>query len=96
MYSNNETSILFFRQALRLSSTALSETAPGKIVNLVASDVNRFNLIFLFLHYMWSAPLSSIIILSLLYSEIGWSALIGIVLMFLDVPFQSKYECSKL
>ncbi|XP_058800099.1 ATP-binding cassette sub-family C member 4-like isoform X2 [Phymastichus coffea] len=78
-----------YRKALRLSSTALSETAPGKIVNLVASDVNRFGLVFLFLHYMWSAPVSSFIILAFLYSEIGWSALVGFILMFLDVPLQS-------
>ncbi|XP_058800144.1 ATP-binding cassette sub-family C member 4-like isoform X2 [Phymastichus coffea] len=79
---------VIYRKALRLSKAALGETAPGKIVNLVASDVTRFETIFVCLHHMWSAPLSTIIITILLYIEIGWSALIGTSIVFLIVPIQ--------
>ncbi|XP_058800223.1 ATP-binding cassette sub-family C member 4-like [Phymastichus coffea] len=77
-----------YRKALRLSKTAMGETAPGKIVNLVASDVNRFDIISVFIHHMWSAPLSAMVILVLLYLKIGWSALVGMTIIFLVVPFQ--------
>lgn len=78
-----------YRKALRLCKTALGETAPGKIVNLVANDVNRFDLVSIFIHYMWSAPLSALIVAYILYQEIGYAGLIGIAAIFVVVPIQS-------
>ncbi|XP_076168369.1 ATP-binding cassette sub-family C member 4 [Ptiloglossa arizonensis] len=78
-----------YRKALRLSKTALGETAPGKVVNLVANDVNRFDLVSIFIHYMWSAPLSGLIIAYILYIEAGYAGLIGIAAVFIVVPIQS-------
>ncbi|CAK9798979.1 Probable multidrug resistance-associated protein lethal(2)03659 [Anthophora quadrimaculata] len=78
-----------YRKALRLSKTALGETAPGKVVNLVANDVNRFDLVSIFIHHMWSAPLSALIIAYFLYIEAGYSGLIGIAAVFVVVPIQS-------
>lgn len=78
-----------YRKALRLSKTALGETAPGKVVNLVANDVNRFDLVSIFIHYMWSAPLSGLIVAYFLYTEAGYAGLIGIAAVFVVVPIQS-------
>ena len=78
-----------YRKALRLSKTALGETAPGKIVNLLANDVNRFDLVSIFIHHMWSAPLSALIIAYFLYTEAGYAGLIGIAAVFVVVPIQS-------
>ncbi|XP_076243243.1 ATP-binding cassette sub-family C member 4 [Calliopsis andreniformis] len=78
-----------YRKALRLSRTALGETAPGKVVNLVANDVNRFDLVSIFIHHMWSAPISALIIAYILYTEAGYSGLIGIAAVFVVVPIQS-------
>ncbi|KAK2578493.1 hypothetical protein KPH14_002054 [Odynerus spinipes] len=80
---------LVYRKALRLSQTALGETAPGKVVNLVANDVNRFDLVSIFIHHMWSAPLSALIIAYFLYNEAGYAGLIGIAAVFVVVPIQS-------
>ncbi|KAL0104953.1 hypothetical protein PUN28_016533 [Cardiocondyla obscurior] len=78
-----------YRKALRLSKTALGETAPGKVVNLVANDVNRFDLVTIFIHHMWSAPLSALIVGYILYQEVGYAGLIGIAAVFVVVPLQS-------
>ncbi|KAG7207749.1 hypothetical protein KM043_009361 [Ampulex compressa] len=78
-----------YRKALRLSKTALGETAPGKVVNLVANDVNRFDLVSIFIHHMWSAPISAFIIAYFLYIEAGYAGLIGIGAVFVVVPIQS-------
>ncbi|KAL6254635.1 hypothetical protein P5V15_013942 [Pogonomyrmex californicus] len=78
-----------YRKALRLSKTALGETAPGKVVNLVANDVNRFDLVTIFIHHMWSAPLSALIVAYILYQEVGYAGLIGIAAIFVVVPIQS-------
>lgn len=79
-----------------MSQTALGETAPGKIVNLVANDVNRFDLVSIFIHYMWVSPLSALIITYFLYREAGYAGLIGIIPVFLVVPTQGKIYVSYL
>ncbi|XP_015117545.1 multidrug resistance-associated protein 4 [Diachasma alloeum] len=80
---------LVYRKALRLNVTSLSETTPGKIVNLLANDVNRFDLILVFIHYLWSAPLAAIIVGYFLWTEAGYSGLIGITVISIIVPIQS-------
>ncbi|XP_012536071.1 multidrug resistance-associated protein 4 isoform X2 [Monomorium pharaonis] len=80
---------VIYRKALRLSKTALGETAPGKVVNLVANDVNRFDLVTIFIHHMWSAPISALIVAYILYLEVSYAGLIGIAAIFVVVPLQS-------
>lgn len=80
---------LMFKQALRLSQTALGETAPGKMVNLLSNDVNRFDLVSAFVNFMWTAPLLTLLVAVFLYREIGYPAFIGIAIVFVVVPIQS-------
>lgn len=75
---------------MRLSTTALGETAPGKVVNLVANDVNRFDLVSIFINHMWSAPISALIIGYFLWDEAGYAGLLGIAAVFIVVPIQCK------
>lgn len=83
-----------FLQALKLSHTALGETAPGKVVNLLSNDVNRFDLISLLINSMWTAPTLAFIVGILLWFEIGWAGVIGIAIVFIVVPVQS--ECATM
>ncbi|XP_011877742.1 PREDICTED: probable multidrug resistance-associated protein lethal(2)03659 [Vollenhovia emeryi] len=80
---------VIYRKALRLSETALGETAPGKVVNLIGNDVNRFDYVSILIHYMWSAPLSALIVAYILYREVSYAGLYGIAALFLVVPIQS-------
>ncbi|EAT42552.1 AAEL005937-PA [Aedes aegypti] len=80
---------VIYRKSLRLSRTALGDTAPGKVVNLLSNDVNRFDIVSVFLHSMWSAPLLSIIVGVLLYIEIGVAGLIGMIVIFIVTPIQA-------
>ena len=82
---------VIYRKALRLSTTALGSTAPGKVVNLLSNDVNRFDIVSVFIHSMWIAPLLAIIIGVLLYLEIGVPGLIGMIIIFIVTPIQCKY-----
>ncbi|XP_055319307.1 ATP-binding cassette subfamily C member 4-like [Sitodiplosis mosellana] len=80
---------IIYRKALRLSQTALGETSPGKVVNLLSNDVGRFEWVSLCLNSMWIAPLLSFIVACLLWIEIGAAGLIGIAIIFTVVPIQS-------
>lgn len=81
---------IIYRKALRLSQTALGQTAPGKVVNLLSNDVNRFDIVSLFLNAMWTGPLMALIAGYLLWVEVGWAGMIGIAVVFVVVPIQSK------
>lgn len=80
--------ILF--QALKLSKTALGETASGKVVNLLSNDVSRFDVVSIFIHPMWVAPTTALIIAYFLWVDAGYAGLIGIIPVFIVVPLQSK------
>ncbi|XP_063700314.1 ATP-binding cassette sub-family C member 4-like [Culicoides brevitarsis] len=78
-----------YRKALRLSKTALGDTSPGKVINLLSNDVNRFDIVSVVIHHMWSAPLLAVIVGYLLYREDGYPGLIGMFVIFFVVPLQS-------
>uniref|UniRef100_A0A336LQQ2 CSON001219 protein n=1 Tax=Culicoides sonorensis TaxID=179676 RepID=A0A336LQQ2_CULSO len=78
-----------YRKALRLSKTALGDTSPGKVVNLLSNDVNRFDIVSVFIHSMWSAPLLTVIVGYLLWIESGWGGLIGMFVIFIVTPIQA-------
>ncbi|KAG8235221.1 hypothetical protein J437_LFUL015913 [Ladona fulva] len=80
---------LIYRKALRLSKSSLGKTTVGQIVNLMSNDVSRFDFIMIFAHYLWMAPLQSLIITYILYTKLGLSALIGVLVMILTIPLQS-------
>ncbi|KAL1501385.1 hypothetical protein ABEB36_006713 [Hypothenemus hampei] len=79
---------LIYRKSLRLSKTALGETASGKIVNLLSSDVSRFDLVSVLVHHMWVSPLSTVIVVYFIWSEVGWAGIVGILAVLIVVPIQ--------
>eukprot|EP00762_Andalucia_godoyi_P002737 ANDGO_04493.mRNA.1 ABC transporter C family member 3 len=60
----------------------------GDIMNLATNDCQRLLESCTFLHYIWSAPLETLAILSLLIVLIGPAALLGWALMAVIVPVQ--------
>ncbi|XP_055606100.1 ATP-binding cassette sub-family C member 4-like [Uranotaenia lowii] len=78
-----------YRKSMRLSQTALGDTSPGKVVNLLSNDVNRFEIVAYLLNYMWVGPLVTLIVLILIWVEVGFAGIIGIAAIFIVTPIQS-------
>lgn len=70
----------------------MGETAPGKVMNLLSNDVSRFEMVTLFLNFLWTAPLLTLIIGVLLWFETRMAGLIGIGIIFIVVPIQSEIK----
>lgn len=58
-------------QTLKLNSAGIAKNSTGHIVNLLANDVQRFNDIMTYLHYLWISPLEIICLWVLLWIQIG-------------------------
>lgn len=86
-----ENLFFMFNQSLQLSQTALSDTAPGKLVNLLSNDVNRFEIASIFVHPMWSSLVMTSVATYILWIETRWAGMFGLLIVFLIVPIQSKF-----
>uniref|UniRef100_A0A4W2CZ23 Cystic fibrosis transmembrane conductance regulator n=1 Tax=Bos indicus x Bos taurus TaxID=30522 RepID=A0A4W2CZ23_BOBOX len=82
---------MIYRKALRLSSPAMGKTTTGQIVNLLSNDVNRFDQVTMFLHYLWVGPLQAVTVTALLWMEIGISCLAGMAVLIILLLFQSCF-----
>ncbi|XP_055263306.1 ATP-binding cassette sub-family C member 4-like [Moschus berezovskii] len=80
---------MIYRKALRLSSSAMGKTTTGQIVNLLSNDVNRFDQVTMFFHYLWVGPLQAIAVTTLLWMEIGMSCLAGMAVLIILLLLQS-------
>ncbi|KAM9609977.1 ATP-binding cassette sub-family C member 4 isoform 2-T2 [Trichechus inunguis] len=80
---------MIYRKALHLSNAALGKTTTGQIVNLLSNDVNKFDQVTIFLHFLWAGPLQAIAVTVLLWMEIGISCLAGMAVVIILLPLQS-------
>lgn len=87
---------LIYRKALRMSKRSLEDTTAGQIVNFLSSDMNRFDVLMTFLHYIWVAPVQFALVIFVLYQylHIGWPCFTGIGLIVIFVPFQGTKQLS--
>uniref|UniRef100_A0A0K8RTW6 Multidrug resistance-associated protein 4 n=1 Tax=Crotalus horridus TaxID=35024 RepID=A0A0K8RTW6_CROHD len=80
---------MIYHKALRLSNAAMSKTTTGQIVNLLSNDVNKFDQVTIFLHFLWAGPLQAIAVTVLLWLEIGPSCLAGMAVLIILLPLQT-------
>ncbi|XP_067315093.1 ATP-binding cassette sub-family C member 4-like [Pseudorasbora parva] len=82
---------MIYRKALCLSATAMGQTTTGQIVNLLSNDVNKFDEVTVFLHYLWVGPLQAAAVIGLLWQEIGPSCLAGMAVLVFLMPLQTMF-----
>ncbi|XP_071598004.1 ATP-binding cassette sub-family C member 4 isoform X2 [Heliangelus exortis] len=80
---------MIYRKALRLSNVAMAKTTTGQIVNLLSNDVNKFDQVTIFLHFLWAGPIQAIAVTVLLWMEIGPSCLAGMAVLIILLPVQT-------
>ncbi|XP_018571144.1 probable multidrug resistance-associated protein lethal(2)03659 [Anoplophora glabripennis] len=79
---------LIYKKSLRISKSATVAFNTGKIINMLANDLGRFDNIFLSFHNIWAAPLQIFLVTFLSYYLMGVYALAGIIFFVLFIPVQ--------
>ncbi|CAH0557071.1 unnamed protein product [Brassicogethes aeneus] len=79
-------SSLIYRKSLKLRST--SESTVGQVVNLLLNDVNRFDKVVTYFHYLWVAPLELATVVICVYINFGFLGTTGIIIIVLFIPVQ--------
>ncbi|KAM4711152.1 ATP-binding cassette sub-family C member 4-like isoform 2-T2 [Anableps anableps] len=82
---------MIYKKALCLSSSAMGKTTTGQIVNILSNDVNKFDEVTIFLHFLWVGPLQAAAVVGLLWDEIGPSCLAGMVVLLFLMPTQTMF-----
>jgi ATP-binding cassette subfamily C (CFTR/MRP) protein 4 len=60
----------------------------GQAVNLLSNDVSRFDVFLLFLAYIWIGPVEMVIIVYLMWQQIGIAMFTGVASVVLIIPLQ--------
>jgi ABC-type bacteriocin/lantibiotic exporter with double-glycine peptidase domain len=75
-----------YKKTLRLSNSARRERTVGEIVNVMAIDVERFQMITSQIQQYWSSPFQITLALIFLFNTLGISALPGVCIMIIFIP----------
>eukprot|EP00903_Cladosiphon_okamuranus_P016201 g14950.t2 len=86
------TTTILYDKILRLRLSSLGQITTGHLVNLTTTDVERFQYSGMFVHYLWAAPLESLVILYFGWDLVGMSFLAGFAALVLMVPMQAVFS----
>uniref|UniRef100_A0A8C4HMY5 Cystic fibrosis transmembrane conductance regulator n=1 Tax=Dicentrarchus labrax TaxID=13489 RepID=A0A8C4HMY5_DICLA len=82
---------MIYKKVNLCSISAMGKTTTGQIVNLLSNDVNKFDDVTIFLHFLWVGPLQAAAVVGLLWLEIGPSCLAGMVVLMFLMPVQTMF-----
>lgn len=83
---------LIYRKSLRLTPSAFLDVSLGNIVTLITKDVQTFEHSIWLFNDLWIAAIQTGTICYLIYSRMGFTSFIGVSILFLVMPLQSKYR----
>ncbi|KAL7737810.1 hypothetical protein ACLKA6_006196 [Drosophila palustris] len=79
---------LIYRKCLRAAVNA-GEGLGALAISVMSIDLPQFDLTFYFFHDLWKGPVEAVIFGYIMYTLIGWAAIVGIVFIVLLIPLQA-------
>ncbi|RNA09361.1 multidrug resistance-associated 4-like isoform X1, partial [Brachionus plicatilis] len=77
---------LIYKKILRLSLKTLDSKSAGDIINLLSTDGTRIEYGIYYLPYLITGPIQMVIVIVIIYLEVGFTFLAGLLLLALIVP----------
>ncbi|CAF5031587.1 unnamed protein product [Rotaria sp. Silwood1] len=82
-------SSLIYKRLVSLPTRAIIKTTTtGQMVNLISTDVSKFEELYKFIHHLWATPVEVLIVFGIIWNEIGIPTLFGYGVLLLQVPLQ--------
>eukprot|EP00056_Hartaetosiga_gracilis_P018850 m.12141 g.12141 ORF g.12141 m.12141 type:complete len:1358 (-) comp7126_c0_seq2:2775-6848(-) len=81
---------LIHQKLLTLNTSAVSKFSAGTVINLISTDVLRFDTCCTALHFIWTTPIEVIVCAGFMVSEVGWAAAmsgIGVLVLAIILTF---------
>lgn len=72
---------IIFEKSLKLSNSESNDWTDGKIANLITIDSQRIESALLYANMIWSEPVAVVAALAILFYNLTWSALSGLLLL---------------
>ncbi|XP_075174074.1 LOW QUALITY PROTEIN: multidrug resistance-associated protein 1-like [Anomaloglossus baeobatrachus] len=76
-----------YKKALVISNAGRKNSSAGEIVNLISTDVQKLMDLATCLNYIWSAPITIIFAMYLLWQTLGLAVVAGVGVFILNIPF---------
>lgn len=84
----------------QLSKFSMKDGISGQAINLLSNDVSRLDFMIFFINNVWNAPIGSFIAGFMIYFQIGYSGLFGLLILLLSMPIYcekiSLFHCYNL
>lgn len=81
---------LIYQKALQIRNSSIEDGQNSQIINMLSTDLSKFDNAFAYVHNVWKSPLEAMIFFVFIYKEIGISALVGILFLISFIPLQGK------
>lgn len=78
-----------YQRAFQLSVGSRAKNPDGKLMTHLSADISRVDAVAKQLHCLWTAPLSLVLVLTLLCLQIGPSGIVGFMFLLLLMPVQT-------
>ncbi|KAM3966803.1 ATP-binding cassette subfamily C member 4-like [Aphomia sociella] len=82
---------LLYRKILKLNRSGMSKTEPGHVINLMSNDVNRFDMVALFLNYIWVMPIVAPVVAYLVWQHVAWATFAALAVILLQTILVQSY-----
>ncbi|AIN98475.2 p-glycoprotein, putative [Leishmania panamensis] len=84
---------LIFEKCMIISSKSLSqpEMNPGRIINMMSTDVERIYFFMLFCMSLWSSPMMLLLVIAQLSRLVGWCAIIAVFSFLATIPLNTFF-----
>lgn len=79
---------LIYRKCLGAAVNA-GEGLGALAISVISIDLSQFDLTFYFFHDLWKGPVEACLFGYIMYTQVGWTALIGIAFILLLIPLQA-------
>uniref|UniRef100_W8B7T4 Putative multidrug resistance-associated protein lethal(2)03659 n=1 Tax=Ceratitis capitata TaxID=7213 RepID=W8B7T4_CERCA len=80
---------LIYRKCLRSAVSSDNNGISGFAISVLSTDLPQFDTTFYFFHDLWKGPIEAIVFGYVMYSEIGWPAIVGIAAIAIFIPLQA-------